>query len=92
MLIAVDDDLNRSIPVVEHDADIARGVGAHVTLLHVYRQDEFENQLEDFDFGSADPNEMAKRNITVREAPNILKKEACPITWQALSSHRRQRG
>lgn len=83
VLIPVDDDLERSLPVFKHAAEIASGVGARATLFHVYGEESFETQLEQFDLGSADPNDLVKRNNTIREAADVLKSEGIPYDLAA---------
>ena len=72
VLIAIDDDLNRSMRSAEHAVDIAKGVGAHVTLLHVYDKERFEDQLDQFGLDSADPTNLVKRNKTIRDVAAVF--------------------
>jgi nucleotide-binding universal stress UspA family protein len=72
ILIAVENDRDRMVPVVEHAAEIADALSAKVTLYHVYKPDEFESLLDSRDLDSGDPNELARDNDMVEAAAELL--------------------
>lgn len=72
LLIAVDDDEAQMQPVVEHAAEIAAGLSAHVVLYHAYDPAEFERLLSSLNYESADPTELARQHSVVEEAAETL--------------------
>lgn len=72
LLIAVPDDEEQAQPVVEHAAEIAAGLSAHVVLYHVYDPDEFEQILSSLSYESADPTELARQHSVIEAAAAIL--------------------
>lgn len=67
--------------IIDNVVDIAGPTGAAVVLTHVFSDEEFEvaaKRLE-FDAGSADPEDVAGRHSTVREAAERL--EAADVEY-----------
>ena len=83
ILIAVEDDETRMRPVIEHAAEIASGLSAHVVLYHVYDPDEFKRLLSALDYESADPAEMARQNGTVELAAELLNEAGVDFSIEA---------
>jgi nucleotide-binding universal stress UspA family protein len=73
VLIAIGEERMHVDGVTEHAVEIASALGAAVTLLRVYPKAEFEKRLEEFEYDSADPTDIAKRNSQVREAAHIVR-------------------
>jgi nucleotide-binding universal stress UspA family protein len=83
ILIAVDEKGMDVAEVAEHAAEVASALGADVTLFRVYRQSEYEDILEGFEYESADPADIAKRHSLVRDAAEILREAGVSITVDA---------
>lgn len=83
VLIAVENNRDRMIPVVEHAAEIADALSARVTLFHVYEHGEFEDVLDSHNLDSGDPSDMAMDNAMVEEAAEILGDAGVPFTVEA---------
>lgn len=65
ILVAVEDNEERMLPVAAHAAEITAALDAEVVLLHVYEEGEFEEYLDRLGYDSADPDDIAKRNDVV---------------------------
>jgi nucleotide-binding universal stress UspA family protein len=72
VLIAVENNRDRMVPVVEHAAEIADALSAKVTLYHVYEPKEFESLLDSRDLDSGDPSVLARDNDMVETAAELL--------------------
>lgn len=84
-LIAVEDERDRMVPVVEHAAEIADALSATVTLYHVYEPEAFEALLDSRGLDSADPSELALDNQMVEEAAQILRDVGVGFTVEAAT-------
>ncbi|MFC6734166.1 MULTISPECIES: universal stress protein [unclassified Haladaptatus] len=73
ILIAVGEERMHVEELTELAVEIATPFDAHVTLLRVYAAGEFKQLLDGFEYDSADPSDMAKRNAVVREAARVVK-------------------
>lgn len=83
ILIAVEDNEDRMRSVVDHAAEIAESLSAHVVLYHVYEPESFENLLSARDIDSADPGELARQNATVEAAAAALKEAGVDFSIEA---------
>jgi nucleotide-binding universal stress UspA family protein len=73
VLIAVGEERMHVDEITEHAVEIASALDASVTLIQVYSSSKFEKLLEGFEYDSADPTDIAKRNSVVREAAAIVR-------------------
>lgn len=85
VLIAVEDDEERMVPVIEHASEVAAGVSATVTLYHVYSPGEFENLLDARGQESADPSDVVVDNTSVEAAAEILRDAGLEFTVEATT-------
>jgi len=72
ILLAVEDDEERMVPIATHAAEIAAALDAEVVLLHVYSDEEFEQYLDRMGYDSGDPDDIASRNDTVETCASIF--------------------
>jgi nucleotide-binding universal stress UspA family protein len=87
ILIAVEDNQERMEPVVEHAAEIASSIPAHVVLYHVYEPEQFKSLLSARNLESADPVEMARQNETVEAAAATLREADVEFTIEASTGN-----
>lgn len=79
ILVAVEDDRERMLPVIDQAATIASGLGATVALAHVFSEAEFDALLAELGADSSSPDALARQNETVREAAGMMRDHGVDI-------------
>jgi nucleotide-binding universal stress UspA family protein len=79
ILFAVEGNKERMLPLASHAAEIAAGVDAAVVLLHVFEQTEFDDFIDQMDYVSGDPDDVAKRHTIVEACASEFTDREVPI-------------
>lgn len=79
ILVAVEDDRERMLPVIDQAATIASGMEAAVVLVHVFPEAEFDALLDELEADSSSPDALARQNETVREAAGVMRDHGIDI-------------
>jgi nucleotide-binding universal stress UspA family protein len=66
ILLAVEGNEERMVPLASHAAEIADGVEASGVLFHVFEQAEFNEFLDRMNYDSTDPDDIAKQHSVVQ--------------------------
>ncbi len=83
LLLAVEDNRDRMLPLNDHAAEIAAALDARVVLFRVYPEAEFEERRAEFGFESTDPTTLAKRHAVTRECAATLRERGVSFSIEA---------
>lgn len=83
ILITVDEKGMDVAAVAAHAAEIASALGAEVTLFRAYDESEYEEILEEFEYDSADPADIAKRHSLVRDVAETMREAGVDLAIDA---------